>query len=146
MKKFQTPQSIDMTDFLEGVLKATPQESVIFIEKSLALINHIFNILEKKEIKQKDLATLLGKSEAEISKWLCGSHNFTLRTISKIESVLGEIIIDIPKKTREEFIYDKISQSKIIKIIPTKVVKDDDFKKITMNYDGINNNYYKNAS
>ena len=66
MKHYQAPESIDMTDFLNEVSKETPQESVIFIEKSLAIVNIIFNILERKSLKQKDFAFLLGKSEAEI--------------------------------------------------------------------------------
>ena len=44
------------------------------------------------------MAEELGKSEAEISKWLSGNHNFTLRSISKIETVLNDIIIEIPKQ------------------------------------------------
>ena len=101
MKHYQAPESIDMTDFLNEVSKETSQESVFFIEKSLTIVNHIFNILERKSLKQKDLAFLLGKSEAKISKWLGGTHNLTLRTISKIEAALGEIIIEIPKKNKK---------------------------------------------
>lgn len=44
--------------------------------------------LESKGLKQKDLATLLGKSDAEISKWMRGTHNFTINTIKSIENVL----------------------------------------------------------
>ena len=36
---------------------------------------------------------MLGKSEAEISKWMRGTHNFTLDTIMNIEDVLGERIL-----------------------------------------------------
>ncbi len=43
---------------------------------------------------QRDLANAMGKTEAEISKWLCGFHNFTIKTISKIEAVW------VPKSSR----------------------------------------------
>ena len=43
---------------------------------------------------QKELSEKLGKKEAEISKWLSGSHNFTLRTISKLEAALSIKIIN----------------------------------------------------
>lgn len=148
MKHYQAPESIDMTDFLNEVSKETPQESVIFIEKSLAIVNIIFNILERKSLKQKDLAFLLGKSEAEISKWLGGTHNLTLRTISKIEAVLGESVIEIPKKTKEEFVIEGSNHSKILKFIPSprKYEGKENFKEINNPYGDIGYTAYKKAS
>ena len=148
MKHYQAPESIDMTDFLNEVSKETPQESVIFIEKSLAIVNIFFNILERKSLKQKDFAFLLGKSEAEISKWLGGTHNLTLRTISKIEAVLGESVIEIPKKTKEEFVIEGSNHSKILKFIPSprKYEGKENFKEINNPYGDIGYTAYKKAS
>jgi transcriptional regulator with XRE-family HTH domain len=139
MKNYQSLESIDMTDFLDQVLKETPKESVLFIEKSLAIINQIFNILERKNLKQKDLASLLGKSEAEISKWLGGTHNLTLRTISKIEAVLGEDIIEIPNKIRDGFILENSIHSKVIKFTPSinRQEKKEEFKELKSPYEVI---------
>jgi transcriptional regulator with XRE-family HTH domain len=50
-----------------------------------------------KKMKQKDLANLMGKSEAEISKWLKGTHNFNIDTILKIQTILDEDIIQVVK-------------------------------------------------
>ncbi|RBQ11581.1 hypothetical protein DRW42_02830 [Pedobacter miscanthi] len=61
--------------------------------------HYILTLLEKKGLKQKDLARLLNKKEAEISKWMGGLHNFTLRTISAIEVALNEQIVLIPNTT-----------------------------------------------
>jgi transcriptional regulator with XRE-family HTH domain len=148
MKNYQAPESIDMTDFLNEVSKETSQESVIFIEKSLAIVNHIFNILERKSLKQKDFAFLLGKSEAEISKWLGGTHNLTLRTISKIEAVLGENIIEIPKKVKEEFVLEGSNHPRILKFIPPSRRQEgkEDFKEIKHPYTNIGYIAYKDAS
>ena len=65
-------------------------ESVDF---SIDIANRIFDILEMKGMNQKDFAKLLGKSEAEISKWLKGTHNFNIDTILKIQAKLEEDII-----------------------------------------------------
>lgn len=73
-----------------------PADSKIFVDKSLEIANYIFRVMESKDMKQKDLANALGKSEAEISKWLAGMHNYTLRSLSKIEAALGESIICTP--------------------------------------------------
>ena len=62
------------------------------------MANYIECLLSDKGLKQKDLADKMGKSEAEISKWLSGSHNFTLRSIAKIETVLDVKIIEFPQQ------------------------------------------------
>jgi transcriptional regulator with XRE-family HTH domain len=98
MKRYQRPETIDMRDLLNEIEQQTPPESVRFIEKSLAMANYIEILLSDKGLKQKDLADKLGKSEAEISKWLSGTHNFTLRSIAKIEAVLNENIIEFPQR------------------------------------------------
>jgi transcriptional regulator with XRE-family HTH domain len=51
---------------------------------------------------QKDLADLLGKKESEISKWMTGTHNFTIRSIAKIERALNVSIFDIEKKKQSD--------------------------------------------
>lgn len=59
------------------------------VKRSMAVASLITEVLERKGLTQKDLAVKLGKKESEISKWLRGAHNFTFRTIGKIEDVLG---------------------------------------------------------
>lgn len=68
------------------------RESVSF---SFEIVDRIHELLDAKDMKQRDLAISLGKSEAEISKWMRGTHNFTISTIKSIEGVLGEPIIII---------------------------------------------------
>lgn len=38
---------------------------------------------------------MLNKNESEISKWMRGTHNFTIETISSIENVLGTPILQV---------------------------------------------------
>jgi transcriptional regulator with XRE-family HTH domain len=44
---------------------------------------------------QKEFAKLMKKSEAEVSVWLSGQHNFTLRTIAKISAALNTDILSV---------------------------------------------------
>ncbi|BDX38457.1 hypothetical protein CYCD_18120 [Tenuifilaceae bacterium CYCD] len=67
----------------------------IYVNHSFDIVDRIHEILLKQGKEQKDLAQLLNKSESEISKWMSGTHNFTIKTIAKIESVLGESIIQL---------------------------------------------------
>lgn len=59
------------------------------LDMSFALADKIDMILREKNISQKQLAKKMGKTEAEVSRWLGGTHNFTLRTIAKISDALG---------------------------------------------------------
>lgn len=69
-----------------------------FTDHSFDIVDQIHEILEKKGMSQRELAERLGKRESEISKWMRGNHNFTIRSIAKIESVLGEKLIVTPNK------------------------------------------------
>jgi len=84
--------------FFDIALKKRSKHSKIFVDKSLDIVVQIHEIMERKGKTQKDLANALGKKESEISKWLSGWHNLTIKTIAKIEAVLGEDIIIIPMK------------------------------------------------
>lgn len=65
------------------------------VDLSFLIVDRIHNILQKKGLRQKDLATMLGKNESEISKWMRGSHNFTIETITSIESALETPILEV---------------------------------------------------
>lgn len=65
------------------------------VEKNLAIANKINDLLVERNLKPADLARLLNKKSSEISKWLTGTHTFTTKTITKIETVLGTDIIHI---------------------------------------------------
>ena len=65
------------------------------VDLSFLIVDRIQGILEEKGLKQKDLANMLGKKESEISKWMRGTHNFTIETISSIENVLNVPILQV---------------------------------------------------
>lgn len=65
------------------------------VEFSFDIAGRIQDIMSEKRMKQKDLAHLLNKKEAEISRWMKGTHNFTIETIMSIENALDATIIEI---------------------------------------------------
>ena len=67
------------------------------MELSVSIANRVYEILEEKGMSQKDLAHALGKTETEVSRWLSGTHNLTVATISKISIALGQDIIQIAR-------------------------------------------------
>lgn len=87
---------------LEERRKSISKDIDIFVEQSFDIVDRIHEILVKQGKEQKDLARLLGKSESEISKWMTGTHNFTINTLAKIQAVLGEPVIQISKEKQIE--------------------------------------------
>lgn len=85
----------------EKLLKNISDEKRRFIRISMDIADQIVQYLKEKKMTQKELAIKLEKNESEISKWLNGSHNFTIDTIAKIESALNEDIILVPKYAYE---------------------------------------------
>lgn len=75
------------------------------VEKNLALTEKINSILKERGIQKSQFAELLGKRPSEISKWLSGTHNLTMKSITKMESVLGEDLINIEPITKIKYIY-----------------------------------------
>ena len=76
------------SDFKE-MLGIVPSEVGREIDLSFDIAARIHEVLVRKGWSQADFARNAGKKETEISKWMSGQHNFTIRTIAFIENVLG---------------------------------------------------------
>lgn len=77
------------------ILEETPLETVIFVRKYAEIVARIHDILHEKGLTQRDLALRMGKNPSELSRWLAGEHNLTLRSLAKLEAELGEDIISV---------------------------------------------------
>lgn len=76
-----------------------------FVEKNLAITENIRLALEQKGWKALDLAKALDKSPSEVSKWLTGMHNLTLKSITKLETVLGVDLINVEPVKEIQYVY-----------------------------------------
>lgn len=76
-------------------IKNIPSDLRREINMSWAISDKIDAILKERGLSQKDFAKKMKKSEAEVSRWLGGTHNFTLRTIAKISDALNIDLITI---------------------------------------------------
>ena len=82
----------------ECMMAKMPEDVRIFVDKYAGIVVRINQLLKEKGFSQKDLAEKLDKRPSEISKWLNGDHNFTLRSIAKLEAELGETILYVPRE------------------------------------------------
>jgi ribosome-binding protein aMBF1 (putative translation factor) len=81
------------------IIEHTPEEVKEEVNLSIDILERIHELLDEKfDGKQKLLADKLNKSESEISKWLSGVQNFTIKTLVKLEVAFGEPIIAVCTK------------------------------------------------
>ena len=66
-----------------------------WLKKSQAIALKILRSIRGKGISQKALAKKLNVSAQQVNKWVKGNENFTLETLSKIESMLGIQLIEV---------------------------------------------------
>lgn len=92
-----------MSDIIKDAFENIDPNNLQFVDKNLEITEEVYAIMKKKGISQKELAEKMGKKPSEISKYLSGMHNLTLRSITKMEVALGEDIIMTCRKAKEEF-------------------------------------------
>lgn len=68
---------------------------------SFRIADAIHSALLRKGVTQKEFARTMKKTESEISVWLSGQHNFTIRTLAKISVALGIDLIKIENDSLE---------------------------------------------
>lgn len=79
--------------FFKEAVGNIPPEIQKQVDMSMAVSDTIARILSERHLSQKDFAKMMGKTETEVSRWLAGRHNFTLATLAKISTVLGEDLL-----------------------------------------------------
>jgi ribosome-binding protein aMBF1 (putative translation factor) len=89
----------------DRIMAKMPEETKIFVDKYADIVVRVNQLLKEKGLNQKKLAGMLEKKPSEIHKWLSSEHNFTLRSIAKLEAELGETILYVPaRKTTTAYI------------------------------------------
>ena len=87
-----------MSKKFNEILEKVPKWRKNYLRMSMDIAQYIEKILKNEDIKQAELAKDLEKHESEISKWLSGNHNFTLKSLAKLEDILDHRIVLIPQE------------------------------------------------
>ncbi len=82
----------------QRILDNTPNDVDIFVDWYADLVVRINQLLRENDISKKELAEKMDKKPSEISKWLSGEHNFTLRSLAKLSAELGEPLMEVSKR------------------------------------------------
>lgn len=86
---------------LEAIRKKIPPEIDIEIDLSFDIADRIDYLLQLRGLTHIDLAARLGVEVNDVCQWLRGLYNFDLETIAKIQTVLGEPIIEVVGHKKE---------------------------------------------
>ena len=77
------------------MVAAVPADVKREVELEFAISNRIYELMTKRGLSKVEFAQALGKRPSEVTKWLSGQHNFTLRTISLLSTFFGESLINV---------------------------------------------------
>lgn len=80
---------------LHQMIEEMPEEVKLQCDMSDAIAGRIDRILKERGMTQKQFAQLVHHSQGEVSRWLSGTHNFTLSTLAQISVALGANILTI---------------------------------------------------
>ena len=114
-------------------------ENKAWLKKSQAIALRILRHIRANSISQKDLAERLNVAPQQVNRWVKGSENFTLETISKIEIVLGIQLIDVSdtlKKNESSISFKKempfeFDKNKIFIIEYTDKISNSNYTEVT---------------
>lgn len=95
--------SKDKNAVVERLRAKIKPENRIFVKKNLAISQQVEALRKQRGWSQKELAKELGKTESEVSRLLSGLHNITLKSLAKLEAVLGSEVIVTPLQACEKY-------------------------------------------
>jgi ribosome-binding protein aMBF1 (putative translation factor) len=87
MKTMKTP--------FREMLAEVPADIQQEVDLEFAISNRINDLMQKRGLSKLEFAQALGKRPSEVTKWLSGQHNFTIRTLSLLSSFFGESLVRV---------------------------------------------------
>lgn len=87
---------------LDNLLAEITPEEQARTDRKMRIASIIADALVTKGLTKKAFAQNVGRKPSEITKWLSGTHNFTLDTLTDIEQVLNIKLITDKRKTQTQ--------------------------------------------
>lgn len=82
-----------INDKFQQMLNSVPHDIITEVDLSFAIATEISTLMQERGLSKKQFADALGKKPSEITKWLSGQHNFTIRTLAMLSSFFGKPLI-----------------------------------------------------
>ena len=87
MKTMNTP--------FKQMLAEVPADIQREVDLEFAISMRINDLMLKHGLSKLEFARALGRRPSEVTKWLSGKHNFTIRTLSLLSSFFGESLVRV---------------------------------------------------
>ena len=88
-------QATTAAKLFDQIVAETPPELKKQLDMSFAIADKLDATLKERGMNQKEFARMIGHTQAEVSRWLSGTHNFTLATLAKISVALGIDVLSV---------------------------------------------------
>ena len=82
-----------INDKFQQMLSSVPHDISMEIDLSFAIAKEIDALMREKGLTKKQFADALGKKPSEVTKWLSGQHNFTIRTLAMLSCFFNHPLI-----------------------------------------------------
>lgn len=82
---------ISFDEMIANTSPAIQQE----VAMEFAVSNRIYELMSQRGLTKLQFAQALGRKPSEITKWLSGQHNFTLKTLTMLSAFFGEPLIQV---------------------------------------------------
>ena len=80
---------------LDNLLEEITPEQQARTDCKMRIATIIDEVMKSEEINKKQFADKIGRKPSDITKWLSGTHNFTIETLIDIEQVLKIRILNL---------------------------------------------------
>jgi ribosome-binding protein aMBF1 (putative translation factor) len=80
------------------LVEITPEQQAR-TDRKMRIASIIDDAMKTTGFGKKQFADKVGRKLSEITKWLSGTHNFTIETLVDIERVLGVRILNLKAKS-----------------------------------------------
>ena len=77
------------------MLEAVPADIQHEADMEIASSNRISELMAERGLSKLEFAQALGKRPSEVTKWLSGQHNFTIRTLALLSAFFGKSLVRV---------------------------------------------------
>ena len=85
----------------DRLIQAIPEQELVESDIAFRIAQRIDFLMRKNNLSKSELARSLGKDPAQISRWMSGVHNFSLKTLAELEVFFKEQILISPTESLE---------------------------------------------
>ena len=80
---------------LTKLFEEIPKDERVQTKLSFEISNRIVSLMTHRGLTKSQFAAAIGCRPNEVTRWLSGEHNFTIRTIAAISAFFGAPIITV---------------------------------------------------